>query len=112
MTVDCREYIDEYLAAYADDELGASELRDAEEHLSGCARCRARLSDERTLKALVRQHSGSVQAPADLRLRIRTTLGEMVEANLIGGWSRDRSVRALPLGEAPAGIARRIVSQA
>jgi hypothetical protein len=110
--MDCSEYIDEYLAAHADDELGVSEHRRVEEHLSGCARCRARLADERTLKALVRQHSGIVKAPADVRLRIRAALGEMVEANLASGRFRDRSEPSRPLGGMPASVTRPILSQA
>jgi Putative zinc-finger len=112
MTLDCRDYIDQYLSAHADNELTPSERRSVEDHLAGCAACRSRLADERTLKALVRQHSGIVKSPADVRLRIRAALGAMVEANLAGGRSRDRHERSRPFGEAPAGITRRIVSQA
>lgn len=112
MTLDCRDYIDEYLSAHADNELTPSERRSVEDHLAGCAACRSRLADERTLKALVRQHSGIVKAPADVRLRIRAALGAMVEADLAGSRSRARYERSLLFGEAPAGITRRIVSQA
>jgi putative zinc finger protein len=81
--MDCREYINNYLAADADNELTAAQQRLVHDHLGGCAACRGRLVDERTLKALLRQHAGIVKTPADLRLRIRAALGEMSDSNFI-----------------------------
>jgi anti-sigma factor RsiW len=73
----CREYIAGFLSADADDELDASERRLVDDHLGGCAACRARLANERAMKALIRRHSPLAKAPADVRLRIRAALGEM-----------------------------------
>ncbi|HVC44907.1 MAG TPA: zf-HC2 domain-containing protein [Candidatus Binataceae bacterium] len=80
--MECQEYIDEYLAAHADDELSLDQRRAVSVHLAGCAICRARLIEERSLKALVRQNAGIVKVPADVRLRIRAALGNAAEAEL------------------------------
>ena len=80
--MDCREYIIEYLAAQADDELAPEDRRAANEHLEKCAACRARLAEERSLKALVSQNAGIVRTPADVRLRIRAALGDLADTNL------------------------------
>jgi len=106
VSVDCRQYIDEYLAADADDELTAAERRVVEEHLGRCAACRARLADERVLKSLVRHHRGIVKAPADLRLRIRAALGEMAERDLA-----DRRPEALYRTPAARGAGQRAQRQ-
>ena len=78
--MECQEYIDEFLAAHADDELGPDQRRAVGVHLAGCAICRARLIEERSLKALVRHNAGIVRVPADVRLRIRAALGNAAEA--------------------------------
>jgi hypothetical protein len=78
--LDCSEYIAKYLAAQADDELAAHERRVADDHLAKCADCRALLTEERSLKALVRSRAGLVRTPPDVRLRIRAALGEVSEA--------------------------------
>ena len=75
--MDCREYIVGFLTADADDELDARERKIAREHLRRCAACRARLANERALKALIHEHSPRAKAPADVRLRIRAALGEI-----------------------------------
>ncbi|MBF6560391.1 MAG: zf-HC2 domain-containing protein [Candidatus Binataceae bacterium] len=80
--MECQEYIDEYLAAHADGELSPDQRRAVGVHLGGCAICRARLIEERSLKALVRQNAGIVKVPADVRLRIRAALGDAAEAEL------------------------------
>jgi hypothetical protein len=112
--VDCREYIGEHLSAHADGELTASVRRSVEAHLTGCAACQARLADERALKALLRQHAGIVKAPADVRLRIRAALGEMVGPNFGGRRSgpHEAFARERPFSDARADLTRRIVAQA
>jgi hypothetical protein len=92
--VDCKEYISEYLAAHADNELTAQERHAAEDHLGGCPGCRARLADERALKALVRQHVGIVKTPADVRRSIRAALAEVSERGFLG-WNRRDSFGAI-----------------
>lgn len=77
--MDCREYISEYLAAHADDELTGQERRSADEHLAKCASCRTRLVEERSLKALIRSEAGIVRTPSDVRMRIRAALGDLAE---------------------------------
>jgi hypothetical protein len=81
LILDCSEYKVKYLAAQADDELGAHERRLADDHLAKCASCRATLAEERSLKALVRRNAGIVRTPADVRLRIRAALGELADTN-------------------------------
>jgi len=80
--MNCDEYVNRFLSAYADDELSAPERYEVEEHLRGCYRCRALLVEEQALKAQIRRHAGIVKAPADVRLRIRAALGEAAERNL------------------------------
>jgi hypothetical protein len=72
--MDCREYIENYLAAHADGELSPAELIAAEQHLEGCDRCRALLADERALKTLLRERLRNVAAPAQVRAAIHATL--------------------------------------
>lgn len=73
--MDCHN-AEDYLAAYADGELSSEEERALREHLGeegggpGCAGCRARLAEQRALKALVREHVRLDAAPAALRARI------------------------------------------
>ena len=79
--MDCSEYIGQYLAAQADDELDVNERRLADDHLAKCADCRAMLAEERVLKTAVRRSAGIVRTPPDVRLRIRAALGELAETN-------------------------------
>jgi hypothetical protein len=75
--LDCRDYIDTYLSAHADNELSVAERRLAAEHLARCTECRVRLAEERALKASVRGNLVMVKTPADVRLRIRAALGKL-----------------------------------
>lgn len=77
--MNCDEYVEHFLSAQADDQLGADEQHLADEHLEGCSRCRALLFEEQGLKAQIRLHAGIAKAPADVRLRIRAALGEAIE---------------------------------
>jgi len=90
--VDCLEYISEYLAAHADNELSLVEQHAAETHLSGCAQCRGRLISERVLKRAILQQAGIAKAPAELRLRIRAALNDPAGVPATtpsnGGWRR------------------------
>jgi hypothetical protein len=74
--MNCQEYIETFLPAHADDELVGRERRAADQHTSACVLCRARLVDDRRLKALVRIHGPMAKVPADARLQIRWALGE------------------------------------
>lgn len=80
--MDCREYINEYLAAHVDGALTAQEQHSADEHLAKCSSCRVRLADERSLKALIRRDAGIVRTPPDVRMRIRAALGDVTETTL------------------------------
>lgn len=76
--MNCEEYIASYLSAHADGELTPQEERVVADHLGrgvsdGCAACRARLAEERLLKALIRRH-GAARAPEELRARISAAL--------------------------------------
>lgn len=77
--LDCREYISQYLAAHVDGELTAQEQHCADDHLAKCSACRARLAEERSLKALIRREAGIVRTPPDVRMRIRAALGDVAE---------------------------------
>ncbi len=95
--MNCDEYIAQFLSADADDQLSESERRLVEEHLRGCARCRARLSEELALKASIRLRMGGSKTPADVRLQIRAALGEAAERSMghTGIWAGTRtSLRA------------------
>ncbi|MGH7934214.1 MAG: anti-sigma factor family protein [Candidatus Binataceae bacterium] len=90
----CREYRNEFLTAHVDGELSPLERRVADDHVAGCADCRARLADERALKALVHQHVRIIKAPAALRAGIRSVIARAAEAPSEGRrfqmpWRRD-----------------------
>jgi len=72
--VDCGIYIEKYLSAHVDGELSADELRAAEEHLAGCADCRARFAEERAVKALMRERARMPRTPAMVRGSILAAL--------------------------------------
>lgn len=77
--MNCEEYIASYLSAHADGELTVEEERAVVEHLGtgaddGCAACRARLTEERLLKALIRRQAATVKTPEELHARIRAAL--------------------------------------
>jgi len=77
--IGCAEYIHSFVSAHADGELTAGERRIADDHIASCLSCRTRFAEERSLKALVRQHSNIMRVPAEVRLRIRAAIGEMAE---------------------------------
>jgi mycothiol system anti-sigma-R factor len=88
--MDCREYIENYVAAHADGELSPQELAKVEAHLAGCPKCRARLEEERALKALLRQRLSRAAAPEEVRAAVRTALNRAEAAS-----SMRRDFRAL-----------------
>lgn len=72
--MDCGTYIEKYLSAHVDGELNADELRAAEEHLAGCANCRARFAEERAVKTLMRERAQMLRTPAMVRGSILAAL--------------------------------------
>lgn len=78
--MECRDYIVNLLSAHADGELGGSELRRAEEHVARCERCRARLADERELKAVIRRSVRRIEAPAQVREGVLRALDQEAAA--------------------------------
>jgi putative zinc finger protein len=93
--VDCNTYIDQYLSAHVDGELSADELRAAEEHLAGCVNCRARLAEERAVKALLRERAEMRRTPPVVRGSILAALDaiDKSESRMAGG-RRNRSAGA------------------
>ena len=91
--VDCETYIDKYLSAHVDGELSATELRDAEEHLAGCANCRARFAEERAVKALMRERAALRRTPPMVRGSILAALDaiDKADGSKPGERGRDRS---------------------
>jgi len=85
--LDCGTYIEKYLSAHVDGELSAAELRAAEEHLAGCANCRARYAEERAVKALMRERAQMPRTPAMVRGSILAALDAADSADR----ARDRS---------------------
>jgi hypothetical protein len=72
----CRDYIDHWLSAHADDELTGAELRNADAHVASCKECAARLAEERALKSLVNRHVGHVETPSAVRAKLLSLLAE------------------------------------
>jgi anti-sigma factor RsiW len=77
--VNCEQYVTGYLSAQADGELTGEEEHAVEGHLGagaedGCAVCRVRLAEENLLKALIRRQAPTVNAPQELKARIREAL--------------------------------------
>ena len=77
--VNCEEYINKFLSAHADGELTPEEERAVVRHLGsgvddGCAACRARLAEERLLKALIKRQAAAAHAPQELRANIDRAL--------------------------------------
>jgi anti-sigma factor RsiW len=60
----------EKVALFADDELDATALQEAEAHLSGCAECTAAVADHMALKKAVRVASNKYAAPPELHASI------------------------------------------
>jgi hypothetical protein len=80
--VNCEEYITDYLSAHADGELTLAEERAVAQHLGsgaddGCAVCRARLAEERLLKALIKRQAATVKTPEEIQARINAALDEI-----------------------------------
>jgi Putative zinc-finger len=90
--VDCGTYIEKYLSAHVDGELSADELREAEEHLAGCANCRARFAEERAVKALMRERAQMLRTPAMVRGSILAALDAADSAERVR--ERSESARA------------------
>jgi hypothetical protein len=88
--VDCGTYIEKYLSAHVDGELSADELRAAEEHLAGCANCRARFAEERAVKSLMRERARMLRTPVMVRGSILAALDAADSAER----TRDRSASA------------------
>ena len=87
--MDCGSYIEKYLSAHVDGELSAEELRAAEEHLAGCANCRARFAEERAVKSLMRERAQMLRTPAMVRGSILAALDAADSAD-----RRDRAAGA------------------
>jgi hypothetical protein len=75
-TLDCDEYLANYLSAHADCELSAGWQRAADEHVRGCLACRYCLFDERYVKAMVHRTLPILRTPTELEARIRKRLRE------------------------------------
>lgn len=80
--MNCDEYVTGFLSAHADGELTREEENSVEGHLGtgaedGCAACRARLAEENLLKALIRRQAPTVNAPEELKVRIRGALDRL-----------------------------------
>jgi hypothetical protein len=86
--VDCDTYIREYLSAHVDGELNVEHTRAAEEHLAGCANCRARYAEERAVKALLRERSQMLRTPVQVRGSILAALDGIDNAER----ARDRGI--------------------
>jgi hypothetical protein len=97
-----RKYIDDFLSAHADGELTGAELREAEAHVASCPECKARLDQERALKALVRKHAGQIETPSEVHTKLMALLAEEAargegaleqKSDSLRGPSRERGVR-------------------
>lgn len=81
--MNCEEYITNYLSAHADGELTPADERAVAQHLGGsgpdqgCAACRARLAEERLLKALIRRQAATVKTPEEIHERIQAALDRL-----------------------------------
>ncbi|MGH7906344.1 MAG: anti-sigma factor family protein [Candidatus Binataceae bacterium] len=96
--MDCVEYLDNCLSAYADGELTAGERRAADHHLATCARCRAELASERALKQAIRESLGPRKTPIAVEARIRAAL-DAIPANFDTKPRRHRSAAGLIRGK-------------
>lgn len=80
--MNCDEYATSYLSAHADGDLTREEEQAVVSHLGagaedGCATCRARLAEENLLKALIRRQAPTVDAPEELKARIRAEIDRL-----------------------------------
>jgi anti-sigma factor (TIGR02949 family) len=94
--LDCRE-VEQFLQFYLDGELDERDGRQVEEHLRGCAQCRARADYERRFVQAVKARVPREKAPESLQRRLRESLAAE-------GASR-RLWRRLLLGGLPAAAA-------
>jgi Putative zinc-finger len=101
--VDCGTYIENYLSAYVDGELGRDELGAAERHLATCEACRARVAEERALKTAIRSSARLLKTPARLRENIRGAL-----ASAAAGENGAAAVEAREPGRTPGPPARHL----
>jgi hypothetical protein len=72
--LNCAEYLREYVAAHADNELTSRSQRIIERHLRACIGCYASFVEQTVLKALVRQNVSLVRTPAVVKRRIKVAL--------------------------------------
>src|SRR5450432_1247774 len=70
------ENVSQLLDAYADGELDIVNTVEIELHLRGCAACRGRDAQTRTLRAALQQSGAAYRAPASLRKKLRRALRE------------------------------------
>lgn len=80
--MNCEEYITNYLSAHADGELTPEEERATAQHLGsgaadGCTVCRARLAEERLLKALIKRQAAILKTPQEIQARINAALDRL-----------------------------------
>ena len=80
--MNCEEYITNYLSAHADGELTPEEERAVAQHLGsgpdqGCAVCRARLAEERLMKALIKRQAATIKTPKEIQARINAALDQL-----------------------------------
>lgn len=73
MKRDCNE-MGKLITGYVDRELDSRNLSEVETHLGECPSCRERYESERQVKELLRERTGTVKAPTELRNRIRRRL--------------------------------------
>ncbi|MEX2151087.1 MAG: DsrE family protein [Steroidobacteraceae bacterium] len=90
------------LHVYVDDELEPAAVLGLEEHLRGCARCRARAESLRELRAAVQRHTEYRLAPAGLRARLQESIGAGTAS---GAMRRERRVAFAAAGLALLALA-------
>ncbi|HTS92589.1 MAG TPA: anti-sigma factor [Stellaceae bacterium] len=92
---ECRARISHYL----DGELAAEAKADFERHLEGCAECRAELAEAQRISAALRGGRARYAAPAHLRARIRSEIGQSERPSILG------TLRLLGVGWNPVALA-------
>jgi len=73
-TLNCTDYLRNYLSAHADYELTGKERRLADEHISRCASCHLKRLEQLAIKTIIRCRFGIIPTPADVSIRIRSEL--------------------------------------
>ncbi|HUK08572.1 MAG TPA: anti-sigma factor [Stellaceae bacterium] len=86
------------LSPYIDGELAADRVAEIEEHLAGCAECRALCDGERRMSAFLRHQGERFRAPAHLKARIRSDIERKSRSRL-------SELRLLLLGWNPVAVA-------